>query len=134
MHFRRVCLESFGYTLPDEIVTTSEIERRLAPVYERLRLPEGRLELMSGIRERRFFPAGTRPSTVSIESARRAIEASGIDRRFFGALVHGSVCRDFLEPATACRVHHGLELPSTAMIYDVSNACLGLLTGMVQIA
>ncbi len=134
MHFRRVFLESFGYTLPDEIVTTAELERRLIPLYERLRLPEGRLELMTGIRERRFFPPGTRPSTVSIESARRAIDASGIDRRMFGALVHGSVCRDFLEPATACRVHHGLDLPGECMIYDVSNACLGLLNGMIQVA
>jgi 3-oxoacyl-[acyl-carrier-protein] synthase-3 len=134
MHFRRVCLESFGYTLPDEVVTTAEIERRLGPLYERLRLPAGRLELMTGIRERRFFPAGTRPSTISIQSAGRAINASGIDARFFGALIHGSVCRDCLEPATACRVHHGLELPSDAIIYDVSNACLGLLNGMVQVA
>ncbi|MEX0642034.1 MAG: 3-oxoacyl-ACP synthase III, partial [Pirellulales bacterium] len=59
---------------------------------------------------------------------------SGIDRPMFGALLHGSVCRDFLEPATACRVHHGLELPSECMIYDVSNACLGLLNGMIQVA
>jgi 3-oxoacyl-[acyl-carrier-protein] synthase-3 len=134
MHYRRVCLESFGYTLPDEVVTTAELERRLAPLYQRLRLPEGRLELMTGIRARRFFPAGTRPSTVSIESARRAIDASGIDRQHFGALVHGSVCRDYLEPATACRVHHGLDLPGEAFNYDVSNACLGVLTGMIQVA
>jgi 3-oxoacyl-[acyl-carrier-protein] synthase-3 len=134
MHFRRVCLESFGHTLPDEIITTAELEQRLAPLYRRLRLPEGRLELMTGIRERRFFPPGTRPSTISIESARRAIDASGIDRRMFGALVHGSVCRDFLEPATACRVHHALQLPAECMIYDISNACLGLLNGMIQVA
>jgi acyl-CoA:acyl-CoA alkyltransferase len=49
-------------------------------------------------------------------------------------LVHGSVCRDFLEPATACRVHHGAGLPSDAIIYDVSNACLGMLNGIVQVA
>jgi 3-oxoacyl-[acyl-carrier-protein] synthase III len=134
MHFRRVCLEAFGYTLPEEVVTTAELERRLAPLYQRLRLPEGRLELMTGIRERRFFAPGTRPSSVSIESAQKAIAASGIDARYFGALVHGSVCRDYLEPATACRVHHGLGLPGDAMIYDVSNACLGVLTGMIQIA
>lgn len=134
MHFRRVCLESFGYTLPDEVFTTAELERRLAPLYERLRLPEGRLELMTGIRERRFFPAGMRPSTASIESARKAIDASGVDSRYFGALIHGSVCRDFLEPATACGVHNGLDLPNDAVIYDVSNACLGLLNGMVQLA
>jgi 3-oxoacyl-[acyl-carrier-protein] synthase-3 len=134
MHYRRVFLESFGYTLPDEVVTTAEIERRLMPLYERLRLPQGRLELMTGIRERRFFPPATRPSSISIESGRRAIEQSGIDPRMFGALVHGSVCRDFLEPATACGVHHGLGLPGDAMIYDVSNACLGLLNGIVQVA
>jgi 3-oxoacyl-[acyl-carrier-protein] synthase-3 len=134
MHYRRVFLESLGYTLPDEVVTTAELERRLAPLYDRLRLPEGRLELMTGIRERRFFPPDTRPSSVSIESARKAITASGIDERFFGALIHGSVCRDFLEPATACRVHHQLGLPGDATIYDISNACLGLLNGMVQIA
>ncbi len=134
MHFHRVCLESFGYVLPEEVITTDELELRLAALYQRLRLPEGRLELMTGIRERRFFPPHTRPSSISIESARRAIEASGIDPRQFGALVHGSVCRDFLEPATACRVHHGLGLPAECMIYDVSNACLGLLTGAVQIA
>jgi 3-oxoacyl-[acyl-carrier-protein] synthase-3 len=120
--------------LPDEVVTTAELERRLAPLYERLRLPEGRLELMTGIRERRFFPPGTRPSSVSIESARQAIAASEIDPHQFGALVHGSVCRDFLEPATACRVHHGAGLPPESTIYDVSNACLGILNGIVQVA
>jgi 3-oxoacyl-[acyl-carrier-protein] synthase-3 len=116
------------------VVTSDELERRLAPAYQRLRLPAGRLELMTGIRERRFFPAGRRPGQVSIESGRRAIEATGIEPREFGALVHGSVCRDFLEPATACSVHHGLGLPENCLIYDASNACLGILTGMLQVA
>lgn len=134
MQYQRVCLESLGYTLPGEVVTTDEIERRLAPVYERLRLPEGRLELMTGIRERRFYEPGARPSQVSISSAEQAILASGIQREQIGALVHGSVCRDYLEPATACSVHHALELPSHCLIYDVSNACLGILTGVIQVA
>jgi len=104
------------------------------PAYERLKLPAGRLELMTGIGERRFFPPGTPPSQVSIESGRRAIQAAGIDPRLVGALVHGSVCRDFLEPATACSVHHALGLPADCVVYDTSNACLGMLTGMLQIA
>lgn len=134
MQYQRVCFESLGYTLPAEVVTTAALEQRLAPVYARLRLPEGRLELMTGIRERRFFSPSVRPSEISIESARHAIEASGVDPRHFGALVHGSVCRDFLEPATACRVHHELGLPADCVIYDVSNACLGLLNGVMQVA
>ncbi len=134
MQYQKVCLESLGYTLPTEVVTTDELESRLAPVYERLRLPHGRLELMTGIRERRFFPPGMAPSTASIDSAEKAIAVSRIDRSHIGALVHGSVCRDYLEPATACGVHHRLRLPSECLIYDVSNACLGILTGLIQIA
>ncbi len=134
MRYRHVCVEAFAYTLPPEVVSSEEIEHRLLPVYERLGLSVGRLELMTGIRERRFFPPGTRPGQISSETARRAIEASGIDRRHFGALLHGSVCRDQLEPATASRVHRETGLPSSALVCDLSNACLGLLNGMLWIA
>lgn len=134
MRYQNVCLESFGYAIPDEIVTSDEIERRLEPLYRRLKLPEGRLELMSGIRERRLWPRGTRPSDGSIASGRRAIETAGIDPREIGCLIHGSVCRDQLEPATACRVHDAIGLPESCLAYDVSNACLGMLNGIVQVA
>ena len=134
MQYRNVCIESFGYTLPSEIVTSDDIEQQLQPLYQRLRLPEGRLELMTGIRERRFWEPNTLPSDKSVESGTKAIAAPGIDPNYIGALIHGSVCRDHLEPATACRVHHGLGLPSNCVIYDVSNACLGLLNGMIQVA
>jgi 3-oxoacyl-[acyl-carrier-protein] synthase-3 len=134
MRYRNVCLESFGYTLPDEVVTSAEVEARLAPLYQRLRLPEGRLELMTGIRERRWWPPGTLPGDQSVVSADRAIRAAGIDRQHVGALIHASVCRDYLEPATASSVHHRLGLPDSCLVYDVSNACLGLLNGILQIA
>jgi acyl-CoA:acyl-CoA alkyltransferase len=134
MRYQNVCLESLGYTLPTETITSDDIERRLAPLYERLRLPAGRLELMTGIRERRLWQPGTLPSDVSIQSGIRAIEAAGIDRSEIGALIHASVCRDHLEPATACRVHYELGLPQSCLVYDVSNACLGILNGMLQVA
>lgn len=134
MRYERVCLEAFGYTLPEEVVTSAEIESRLAPLYERLRLPEGRLQLMTGIRQRRFWRPGTLPSDVSIQSAERAIAAADIGKNEIGCLIHASVCRDHLEPATACRVHHGLGLGPDCTIYDTSNACLGILNGMLQVA
>ncbi|MDG2380384.1 MAG: 3-oxoacyl-ACP synthase III [Pirellulaceae bacterium] len=134
MRYQQVCLESFGYCLPEQIVSSDEIERRLEPLYRRLRLPEGRLELMTGIQQRRVWPRGMLPSEKSVESGRHALEAADIDPGKIGALIHASVCRDHLEPATACRVHHELGLPSDCMIYDTSNACLGLMNGAVQIA
>ena len=134
MRYRHVSIAAVCHTLPPEVVSSADIEARLRPVYERLGLPEGRLELMTGIRERRFFLRGTRPGQVSAETATRAVEMSGIDRAHFGGLVHGSVCRDQLEPATASYVHHAAGLPQSAFVLDVSNACLGLLNGMVILA
>jgi acyl-CoA:acyl-CoA alkyltransferase len=134
MLYENVCLEAIAHTLPEEVVTSGEIEARLEPLYTRLRLPEGRLELMTGIRERRFWLPDARPSEKSVETAAKALDRAGIDRGQIGALVHGSVCRDFLEPATACGVHHRLGLSNRCAVYDVSNACLGLLNGMVQVA
>lgn len=134
MQFQKACLVSIGAVIPDEFWSSDEIESRLSPLYGRLKLPEGRLALMSGITQRRVWAPGTLPSGPSIQSGNHAIEASGIAREQIGCLIHASVCRDFLEPATASRVHHGLSLPPECWVYDVSNACLGLINGAVQIA
>jgi acyl-CoA:acyl-CoA alkyltransferase len=134
MQFRRTCVEAISYALPAEILTSDEIEARLAPVYERLRLPAGRLELMTGIRSRRLWPRGMSPGAQSVRTAADALAASGAPAAAIGLLIHGSVCRDHLEPATASSVHHGLGLSSTCQVYDVSNACLGLLNGVWQAA
>ncbi len=134
MQYQNVCLEAFAYTLPEEVVRSNEIEDRLGPLYRRLRLSEGRLELMTGIAERRFWPPGTLPSEKSAETAEKAIRIAGVDKARIGALIHGSVSRDFLEPATACIVHRRLGLARNCTIHDVSNACLGIVNGMIQVA
>jgi 3-oxoacyl-[acyl-carrier-protein] synthase-3 len=134
MRYTDVCVESFACTLPTDVVTSAQIEAELAPVYQRLGLPEGRLELMTGIRERRFYPRGTRPGSISAKTVRTALEKAGLEPAQIGALIHGSVCRDQMEPATAASVHRDAGLPSDCLILDVSNACLGLLNGMLVIA
>lgn len=134
MRYQKVCVEAVVYTPPPCIVTSDEIEQRLAPVYERLQLPAGRLELMTGIQERRFYQPGTLPGQISIATTQKAIASSGLATEHFGALIHGSVCRDQMEPATAAGVHAGAGLPDSSLVMDVSNACLGLLNGMMLIA
>jgi len=132
--FEKVRLQAIAVTLPSEIVTSDDVEARLEPLYQRLKLPAGRLEGMSGIRQRRVWSQGTMPSGPSILSGNAVIAAAGIDPGRVGCLIHASVCRDFLEPATASKVHHGLGLSDRCWAYDVSNACLGMLNGAVQIA
>ena len=131
MNFKNVAIESLAYALPDEVWTSADVEAKLAPVYERLRLPAGRLELMTGIKERRFFPEGSRASEASALAGEAVLNKSAFDRSEIDLLIHSAVCRDRLEPATAAYVHGLLGLPGKTQIFDVSNACLGFLNAMV---
>ena len=134
MRYENVCVEAIECALPPEIVTTDELENRLAPLYERLRLPYGRLELMTGIRERGLWPRGALPGDQSVVTVDKLLRTAGIDRARIGAFIHASGCRDYQEPATACDVHRRLGLSQDALVCDVSNACLGLLTGAIHVA
>lgn len=127
-------IKAVSIVKPPRVVSSLEIEARLAPIYERLKLSAGRLELMTGIRERRFWEPGTRSSAAAVKAGELAIRDSGVDKSAIGCLIHASVCRDFLEPATASLVHESLGLGEDCAIFDLSNACLGVLNGMVQIA
>jgi 3-oxoacyl-[acyl-carrier-protein] synthase-3 len=134
MRYSTVCIESIGYELPKHVVTSAEIEARLSPLYNRLQLPYGRLELMSGIRERRFWEDGVKPSEVAAAAGRKALDEAGLSGKDIECVLHCSVSRDFLEPATASVVHERLKISPKAMLFDISNACLGMLNGMVSLA
>jgi 3-oxoacyl-[acyl-carrier-protein] synthase-3 len=134
MRFCSVNLDAVEYVLPEEAVSTDEIERRLASVYERLNLPAGRIELMTGIRNRHFWPAGTLPSDAAVLAGEKVLAASRIAREKIGCLLFCSVCRDCLEPASASVVHHRLGLSDSCTVFDLSNACLGFLNGMQVVA
>jgi len=134
MLYKNVCIESLGYELPQTIVTSLSLEERLSPVYNKLNLAYGRLEAMTGIRERRFWDDGTPPSQTGAIAAEKAIKNAGIEKDDIECLLHTSLSRDFLEPATAFLVHDALGLPTTGTIFDISNACLGFVNGMVTLA
>lgn len=134
MRYQRARIAALGYDLPERVVTSEVIEDRLAPLYQRLGLAPGRLELMTGIVRRRFYEPGETPSAAATRAAEKTLAASGIDHARVGALVFASVCRDFLEPATANVVHHRLGLRDDCLVMDVSNACLGVLNGMLIVA
>jgi 3-oxoacyl-[acyl-carrier-protein] synthase-3 len=130
MRFENTCIESLAVTLPGEIWTSADLEERLRPLYERLKLPVGRLELMTGIKERRMWPAGTRPSDASAAAGRAVLAKSALRPEQIELFVHAAVSRDMLEPATASFAHRKIGLPATAQIFDVSNACLGFLNSL----
>jgi len=129
MKFNHLRLHSFAYEEPEEFLTTDEIENELSALYERAKLPAGRLELQTGIKRRGFWKKGTPPSSIATKAAEKILQ--NFPREKIDLLLHASVCRDFLEPATAAKVHFNLKLSPHCMISDLSNACLGVLSSIL---
>lgn len=134
MKYTRVFVEALGYELPPVVVTSAELEARLGQLYAALRLPEGQLEALTGIVERRWWEVDYPLSAGAEAAARQALEASAVRPEEVEVLIYAGVCRELFEPATACRVAAGVGVSPSAAVYDISNACLGVLNGMLEIA
>jgi 3-oxoacyl-[acyl-carrier-protein] synthase III len=132
--FNRVYLTAYGYELGPEVVTSAELEERLAPVYRRLSIHPGQLEAWTGIAERRWWHADARLSAGAATAARKALAKANVQPSDLGVLIYAGVCRENFEPATACAVADTLGVRGGTSVYDLSNACLGVLNGMLDIA
>src|SRR5262249_20914165 len=132
--YNRVFVDAIGYELAPVVVTSRELEDRLRPAFQTLLIPEGQLEALTGIIERRWWEPGFPLSEGAIAAAKKALAASMVAADAIDVLIYAGVCREQFEPATACRVAAALGVSPNAAVYDVSNACLGVLNGMVDIA
>ena len=134
MKYSRVFIDSMGYELPPVVVTSDELEERLAPLYEALRVPSGQIEALTGISERRWWEEGYSLTEGAQAAARKALEQSNVKAVEVEVLIYAGVCREHFEPATACSVASTLGISQDAHVFDISNACLGVLDGIIDIA
>ncbi|MBM4780545.1 MAG: 3-oxoacyl-ACP synthase III [Archangiaceae bacterium] len=134
MRWSKVNVEAIAYELPTEIVTSAEIDARLTPIHEALKIAPGQLQSLTGIKERRRWPVGTSMSSVAARAGRKALDQAGVSADDVGAVIYAGVCRDNLEPATACAVAAELGTGPETLVFDVANACLGVMNAMVEIA
>ncbi|MEO1061774.1 MAG: 3-oxoacyl-ACP synthase III [Actinomycetota bacterium] len=128
--FEDVAVVSVAACEAPEVVTSEEIDERLAPFYERTGTRPGLLKSLAGVHERRRWPEGVSFMQAAAQAGEAAIAASGVDRARIGLMIDSSVCRERLEPSSAVTVHHLLDLPPTCMNFDLSNACLGFINAM----
>ncbi len=119
---------------PTTEVTSAEIEQDLKPLYEKLEIPFGTLERMTGVKSRKFWADSVMPSTVATKAAEMAFASCDIKPSQIGAIINCSVSRDHFEPATAALVHRSLGLREGCMSFDISNACIGFSNGLMTIA
>ena len=128
--FENVAVMSIAHAEAPIRLESSQIEDRLEDTFKRIGVRKGLLQGLSGIFARRMWPEGVMPSDAATLAAQKAIDMAGVDPKRLGVLVNTSVCRDFIEPSTACLDHGNLSLPPECMNFDIGNACLGFLNGM----
>jgi len=131
---RNVALLSVTSLMAPLITTSEEIDRRLKPVLTRLKLPTGLLQRVAGVYERRNWGPNETFDDAAVKAGKIALREAGIQPSDVGLLINTSVTRKHLEPSVAVRIHHGLGLPSSAINFDIANACLGFVNGMTLAA
>jgi len=132
--YSKVYIESFGYELAPNIVTTKEIEDKLEPFYKATGFVKDQLEALTGIKERRYWDIDHTLAEHAAVAGEQALEEAGISSKEIGALIFCGVGQDGFEPATSCHVADILNLEEDATVYDVKSACLGMVTGIISVA
>lgn len=134
LQYSRVQIDAIGYELAPIVVSSEELEDRLSPVYKALRIAPGQLEALTGIAERRWWEESYTITEGAAAAAKNALSIADIQGRDVEVLIYAGVCREHFEPATACAVSDAVGVSQDAFVFDVSNACLGVLNGIIDIA
>jgi 3-oxoacyl-[acyl-carrier-protein] synthase III len=134
MQYARVFIDDISYQLAPRVISSEQLERRLEPVYKALHIPKGQLKAFTGIEERRWWNDGFRYADGAIAAAQKCLSKTNFDIQDIGAIIYTGVCREGYEPATACRVAAELGANNNTVIHDVSNACLGAMNGIIDVA
>lgn len=130
MRFSNVSVAGLACIDAPERVPSSDLEARLSPLLRRLGIAPGVIASLSGVVARRFWADGVQPSDVAARAAAEALARAAVPAERVGVIINTSVCRDFVEPSTACLVHRKLGLSPSCLNFDLGNACLGFIDGM----
>ena len=82
----------------------------------------------TGIRERHLVKDET-TAGLSLEAARQALAAAGVEPEELDMIVVGTLTGDYVTPSTACEVQAGLGAVN-AVAFDINAACAGFIFGL----
>ena len=119
---RRSRILGTGACVPDNVVTNSDLEKRVDTTDQWIRE-------RTGIRERRIAPPGVVTSELCEGAARKALEAAGLTAADLDLLVVGTATPDMSFPATACFLQERLGIRGQ-MAFDLTAVCSGFLYGL----
>lgn len=119
---RPVGIAGTGSYLPERVVPNAWFEKIIDTSDEWIRQ-------RTGILERRFAADHEQTSTLSINAARRALEAANVDPKDLDAIIVGTLTPDQQLPSCAVLVQEALQA-KRAFAFDVASACTGFLNAM----
>ena len=123
-------ISAIDYYLPTQVVKTRDMMAETKP--ERLGFSETLIEDLIGIIEVRHSSPSQKPSTLATLAGEKALAKFEGNPDEIDLLIFCGIDRDYVEPSTAHIVQSNLGLKN-AVCFDVTNACLGFMTG-IQIA
>ncbi len=124
----RTAIASVGSALPEQVVTTANINRRICSAGG-LEITNGLVERLTGVRTRRYRAEGEQSSDLAVKAAQQAVDRAGISVDQIDLIIFGACTQDFCEPATANVVQEKLGAKN-AQVLDVKNACNSFLNGL----
>jgi 3-oxoacyl-[acyl-carrier-protein] synthase III len=117
------------YYLPSQVVKTADLLAETQP--DRVGFTTDLISDLLGIQEVRYAESPEMPSTLAIKAAEKLFSRSSIRPDQIGLIIFCGIDRDYCEPSTAHFVQAAIG--SRAICFDISNACLGFMSG-IQVA
>lgn len=106
-----------GMAVPDRVLTNHDLERMVDTSDEWIRS-------RTGMVERRIADESIASSDLGADSAKRALEAAGIQAEAIDLLIVATITPDMAFPSTACCVQRALGVRGAAA-FDLAAACSG---------
>jgi 3-oxoacyl-[acyl-carrier-protein] synthase III len=122
--------ESIGVYLPEKIVSTEELIARME------NKPQFDLVNLTGIKNRRWRSESEDSYTLAVAAAKKCLEKSKYKAKDIDIIICSSITRYkgglyyFLEPPFSKFFKDALGLRKSAMNFDMTNACAGMLTSV----
>lgn len=115
-------LAGTGSYLPKKLVTNADLEKLVDTTDEWIMQ-------RVGIRQRHVMDEGETIASMSLQAAKRALDASGLKASDLDMIVVGNATPDYYFPSVACYVQKELDTPNIPA-FDVAAACAGFIYGV----
>lgn len=115
-----ITIAGLGYYLPERRVDNAELEAKLG-------IPEGWIERVAGVRERRYA-SGETSAGMAAAAGRQALAAAGMSPGDLDAIIGASAAPQQAIPCTAVFVQRELGAPEgRSACFDLNATCLSFL-------